>query len=253
VAKLWPTWEDYLRVGRTFTQRVPDVAFLDGPVAMYRSVLGQAKVGIYEKAERVVVATNPGVKRAWDIPVQAAAMGLSARVPAFSPDWTAGLAQGRFATLACPSWMMAFIQDQARSSAGKWDVAAVPGGGGNWGGSWLSVPKQSKPPVEAAALAEWLTAPEQQAQVFRAIGNFPSTLSLYDDPVIRGFTNPFFNNAPLGRIFSRSVVTLVPQYMGPRTGEVNTRIINGLIRVEQGRDTPDESWRKVLREVAALS
>jgi cellobiose transport system substrate-binding protein len=41
--------------------------------------------------------------------------------------------------------------------------------------------------------------------------------------------------------------------MGPRSGDINTRIIDGLLRVEQGRDTPDESWRKVLREVRALS
>jgi cellobiose transport system substrate-binding protein len=149
--------------------------------------------------------------------------------------------------------MMAFIQEQAKSSAGKWDVATVPGGGGNWGGSWLTVPRQTKHPVEATALAEWLTAPEQQAEVFRASGNFPSTVSLYADPVIRDFTSPFFNNAPLGRIFSTSVTRLVPQYMGPRSGDINTRIINGLTRVEQGRDTPDESWRKVLKEVDALS
>jgi cellobiose transport system substrate-binding protein len=253
VAKLWPTWEKYLEVGVTFRQRVPDVAFVDGPTAMYRSVLGQAKVGIYDSPDHIVVATNPDVKRAWDLSVQPALLGLSARAPTFSTDWAAGLAQGRFATLACPSWMMAFIQERARTSAGKWDVATVPGGGGNWGGSWLTVPKQSRHPAQAAALAEWLTAPEQQAQVFRTSGNFPSTLSLYDDPVIRDFRNPFFNDAPVGRIFSRSVTTLVPQYMGPRSGDINTRIIDGLLRVEQRRDTPDESWRKVLREVAALS
>jgi cellobiose transport system substrate-binding protein len=253
VAKLWPTWEKYIETGVRFKQRSPDVAFVDGPTAMYRSVLGQAKVGIYDRPDHIVVATNPGVKRAWDLAVEATRLGLSARVAAFSQDWNAGLAQGTFATLACPSWMMAFIQDQARNSAGQWDVATVPGGGGNWGGSWLTVPKQTRHPVQATELAEWLTAPEQQAQVFRSSGNFPSTLSLYADPVIRDFRNPFFHNAPVGQIFSRSVTTLVPQYMGPRSGDINTRIINGLTRVEQGRDTPDESWRKVLKEVDALS
>jgi cellobiose transport system substrate-binding protein len=253
VAKLWPTWEKYLETGLRFKAALPGVAFFDGPTAMYRSVLGQARIGIYDGPDKIVVATNPGVKRAWDLSIEATQLGLSARAPAFSSDWTAGLAQGTFATLACPSWMMAFIQDQARTSAGKWDVATVPGGGGNWGGSWLTVPKQTKHPADATALAEWLTAPEQQAKVFRSSGNFPSTLSLYADPVIRDFKNPFFNNAPVGQIFSKSVTTLIPQYMGPRSGDINTRIIDGLLRVEQGRDTPDESWRKVLREVRALS
>ena len=45
----------------------------------------------------------------------------------------------------------------------------------------------------------------------------------------------------------------MPQYQGPRSGDINARIIDGLTRIEQERDTPEESWRKVLREVDALS
>lgn len=253
VGKLWPTWEKYIATGRTFKQRVPDVGFFDGPAAIYRGVLGQQKVGVYDGEDNVVVSTNPAVRYAWDLSAEALQAGLSAKAAAFSADWTAGLAQGTFATIACPSWLMAYIQQQAASAAGQWDVATVPGKGGNWGGSWLSVPRQSRHPAEATELAAWLTAPEQQAQVFQASGNFPSTVVLYADPVIRDHTNAFFGNAPVGRIFSASVTALVPQYQGPRSGDINARIIDGLTRIEQGRDTPDESWRKVLREVDALS
>jgi cellobiose transport system substrate-binding protein len=253
VAKLWPTWEKYIATGITFKQKVPDKAFFDGPATMYRAVLGQQKVGVYDGVDNVVVKTNPAVRYAWDLSARALAAGLSARAGAFTADWTAGLAQGAFATIACPSWLMGYIQDQAATAAGLWDVAAVPGKGGNWGGSWLSVPKQTKHPAEATALAAWLTAPEQQAKVFQAIGNFPSTLALYDDPVIADRVNEFFGDAPVGQIFSASVTALVPQYQGPRSGDINGRIIDGLTRIEQGRDTPEESWRKVLREVDALS
>lgn len=253
VAKLWPTWEKYIATGVAFKQAVPDKAFFDGPATMYRAVLGQQKVGVYDGVDNVVVATNPAVRYAWDLSARALANGLSARATAFTADWTAGLAQGSFATIACPSWLMAYIQEQASSAAGLWDVATVPGKGGNWGGSWLSVPKQTRHPAEATALAAWLTAPEQQAKVFQAIGNFPSTVALYDDPVIRDRVNDFFGKAPVGQIFSASVTALVPQYQGPRSGDINGRIIDGLTRIEQGRDTPEESWRKVLREVDSLS
>jgi cellobiose transport system substrate-binding protein len=252
VAQLWPTWEKYIETGQAFKDRMPNVAFTDGITALYRSALGQSPVGIYEGPDQIVVATNPAVRRAWSLAAEATQQGLTAKAAAFTPDWTAGLSRGAFATLACPSWMMALIQEQASSFAGKWDVATVPGDSGNWGGSWLTVPRQTEHPAEAAALAAWLTAPEQQAKVFRASGNFPSTLSLYDDPVIRDFDSPFFHDAPVGQIYSRSVTKLVPQYMGPRSGDINTRIINGLTRIEQGRDSPDESWRKVLDEVDAL-
>jgi cellobiose transport system substrate-binding protein len=252
VSKLWPTWEQYIETGKKFkAANLPNTAFFDGPTVMYRSILGQADKGIYD-GDKAVVDANPGVKRAWDLSVQAMAAGLSAKIQAFTTDWNAGMAKGSFATLACPSWMMAYIQTQAKDSSGLWDIAAVPGGGGNWGGSWLTLPKQGKHAKEAAELAKWLTAPQQQAKVFRASGNFPSTVSLYDDPVIKDFVNPFFHNAPVGQIFSVSVKQVVPQYMGPKSGDINTAIINGLTRVEQGKQSPDASWAQVQKDVKAL-
>ena len=253
VGKLWPTWEAYIETGIRFKQRVPDVGFFDGPSAIYRGILGQQPVGVYDRDDNVVVRSNPAVKYAFDLSARGIEAGLSAGSAAFSADWTAGLAQGSFATIACPSWLTNYISQQASSAAGLWDVATVPGKGGNWGGSWLSVPRQTEHPAEAAALAAWLTAPEQQAKIYKATGNFPSAVELYDEPDLVRQTNEFFGGAPVGEIFSASVTALVPQYQGPRTGDINGRIIDGLIRVEQGRDTPDESWRKVLRETDVLA
>jgi cellobiose transport system substrate-binding protein len=253
VSKLWPTWDEYLATGQKFmAAKVQGTAgFFDGVAVIYRSILGQQPVGIYD-GDKVVVETNPGVKKAWDQTVKALQMGLSAKIEAWTPDWNAGFAKGTFATIACPSWMMAMIQEQAKEHAGKWDIAAIPGGGGNWGGSYLTLPKQGKNVKEAAELAKWLTAPAQQAKVFRTKGNFPSTVTLYKDPIITDFKNPFFNNAPVGQIFSKSVTEMVPQYMGPKAGDINTAIINGLNRISEGKQTPDESWAQVLKDVKAL-
>lgn len=253
VSALWPTWEQYIETGKKFmAAKLPGTAFFDGPNVMYRSILGQADVGIYD-GDKIIADSSTGVKRAWDLSNQASQAGLSAKIAAWSQDWNAGFAKGSFATLGCPSWMMAYIQEQAKDASGKWDVAAVPGATGNWGGSWLTVPKQTKHAKEATDLAKWLTAPEQQAKVFRSAGNFPSTVTLYQDPVIKDFVNPFFNNAPIGQIFSKSVQTMTPQYLGPKSGDINNKIIDGLTRVEQGKETPEQSWAKVLNDVKALS
>jgi cellobiose transport system substrate-binding protein len=253
VSKLWPTWDDFLATGQKYeAAHLPNTHFMDGTKVMYRSVLAQAKVGIYD-GDKIVLDSNPEVKKAWELTIKAVQVGLSAKITAWTPDWNVGMANGTFATLACPSWMMGNIQTNAKDIPGKWDVAAVPGGGGNWGGSFLTMPKQGKHVKEAAELAKWLTAPAQQAKVFRSVGNFPSTVTLYDDPVIKDFKNPFFNNAPVGEIFSTSVKSLVPQYVGPKSGDINTAIENGLTRVEQGKQTSDESWTQVLKDVKALA
>ena len=221
---------------------------MDGPTVMYRSILGQADVGLYDDSDNVVFETNPAVKGAFDKTAEAMSAGLSAGIEAWSPAWNTGFQKGSFATVACPSWMMAYIQEQAKDAAGKWDIADVPGGGGNWGGSFLTVPQQSKNAQEAFELVKWLTAPEQQAKVFRSAGNFPSTSTLYSDAVIKDYVNPYFSNAPVGQIFSESVQKMKAQYLGPKAGDINTAIVNGLLRVDQKKQTAAESWAQSVEE-----
>ncbi|GAA3465705.1 ABC transporter substrate-binding protein [Nonomuraea roseola] len=253
VSALWSTWDGYIETGKKFAAaKLPKTAFFDGPVVMYRAVLGQADVGLYNTDDTVVVETNPAVRAAFDKTIQAIDAGLSAKITAWSADWNAGFQRGSFATIACPSWMMAYIQEQAKNAAGKWDIAKIPGGTGNWGGSFLTVPKQGKNQQKAFELASWLTAPEQQAKVFRSKGNFPSTTKLYTDPVITEFKNPFFNDAPVGKIFSESVATMKAQYLGPKAGDINTAINNALGRVEQGKQSPTDAWNQALVEIKKI-
>jgi cellobiose transport system substrate-binding protein len=253
VSALWKDWDGYIAAGKKYAAaKLPNSAFMDGPTVMYRAVLGQADQGLYDNQDNVIVESNPAVRAAFDKTVEAINAGLSAKIAAWSADWNAGFQKGRFATIACPSWMMAYIQEQAKDSAGKWDIAKIPGGGGNWGGSFLTLPKQGKHQKEAYELAKWLTSPEQQAKVFRKAGNFPSTVTLYQDPVITDFKNPFFNNAPVGKIFSESITTMKAQYLGPKAGDINTAIQNGLTRVEQGKQTPDAAWKQALEEIKKI-
>ncbi|MEU6431340.1 extracellular solute-binding protein [Microbispora sp. NPDC046973] len=253
VSALWPTWERYIETGRKFAAKAPkDAKFFDSPGEIFRAIIAQAPVGVYDAQDSIVVATNPDVKKAWDLSVQMIDAGLSAKIGAFTPEWNTGFAKGSFATVICPAWMTAYIQDQAKNAAGKWDIATVPGGAGNSGGSHLTVPKQSKHPKEAAELIDFLTSAQNQAAVFKAIGNFPSIPSLYDQPDIQNFTKDFFNDAPVGKIYSDAAKNLKPQHLGPREGDVRTAVGNGIGRVEQGKQSPDEAWAQVLKDVEGI-
>ncbi|HCU52456.1 MAG TPA: ABC transporter substrate-binding protein, partial [Micromonosporaceae bacterium] len=82
VSKLWPTWDDYIATGVKFNAaKLPGTGFFDGPQVIYRSILGQQPIGIYD-GEKVVVETNPGVKKAWDQTIKAMQLGLSAKIEA---------------------------------------------------------------------------------------------------------------------------------------------------------------------------
>ena len=143
VSALWPTWQKFVAVGKRFQKHAPKgVSFIDSGSNVFNAIIGQLNPAYYDSHGKVIVGSNPKVKSAWSATMQAVQAHESAGLAAFSNDWNTGYKKGTFATVTCPAWMMGYIQGQAPKSKGKWDIASVPGGGGNWGGSFLTVPKQ---------------------------------------------------------------------------------------------------------------
>jgi cellobiose transport system substrate-binding protein len=216
-------------------------------------MIGQQNPAYYTRSGHVIVGSNPAVKKAWTLTMQGVKANESAGLPAFTSDWNTGFKNGTFATVTCPAWMMGYIQGQAPNTAGKWDIAAVPGGGGNWGGSFLTVPKQSKHQAEAAALVKFLTSPGAEKYVFKQTGNLPSQPNLLKSPAVKNFRNSFFNNAPVGKIFATSALKLHPQILGPHQGDIQTAATNAIQRVEQHKQSPAQSWKQFLKDVKAVT
>ena len=254
VSKLWPTWQAFVQTGKRFQARAPrGVTFFDSGSNVYNAIVAQANPAYYDRSGKVIAATNPKVKAAWNLTMQAIAAGESAGFAAFSNDWNTGFKKGSFATVTCPAWMMGYIQGQAPATKGKWDIARVPGNGGNWGGSFLAVPKQSKNAALAAELVKFLTSPASEAYVFKQTGNLPSQPALLRSRAVTGFKNPFFNNAPVGQIFATSALRLKPQIIGPQQGAIQTAASNAIQRVEQRKQSPAKSWSQFLKDVRAVS
>ncbi|NIK60981.1 extracellular solute-binding protein [Kribbella shirazensis] len=256
VAKLFEDWPSYFATGRKFKQRVPGSAWYDSAVLTWEAMRNQLIQAYYSNEDRFLGAENPLLKRTWDQVVAGSKDGLSARLPAWSDAWNAAFRTDKFATIACPGWLLGVIQDNAGAyGKGKWDVADVfPGGGGNWGGSYLTVPVQSPHPEEAAKLAAWLTAPEQQVKVFKKVGSFPSTLDAYDDPQVKSQVNAYFNNAPVGQIFvNRARNVILKQHKGPRDGEINQIFSAALSRVDDGKQPSATAWEQALDQADTVA
>lgn len=251
VSALWPTWEKYVETGNKFKAAKTGAAFFDAATNLYNGQVYQLDKSYYEPGtSNVIVDKNPGIKAAWDLTMKAIEQGLSAKLVAWQPDWVTAFQKGTFATITCPAWMGGYIKENAPGTAGKWDIAAVPGAAGNWGGSWLTIPAQSKHQKEAYELAAFLTAPAQQVRVFKEVGNFPSAVPAIQDPAVQGFKNPFFNDAPTGKIFGESAINLKPQFQGEKHGPIRKAVEDGITRVEQGRQKPAEAFAQSLKDAA---
>lgn len=245
VSALWPTWDRFIEVGQEYTAKT-NKKFIDAGSNLFNPILGQQPVGFYDTSDQLRMDGGPKV--AFDYTVRAIQAGLSANLASFQADWDKGFTSGAFAVLACPAWMLGHIRDTAPGTAGKWDIAAVPGGGGNWGGSFLTIPKQSRHVDEAYRLLEWLIQPEQQIEVFKKVGNLPSQPALYADPAIADFTNPFFNDAPVGQIFPTMAQGLTPQYLGRKNGPTRVAVENVINRVQNRTLAPDAAWAEAVKE-----
>jgi cellobiose transport system substrate-binding protein len=183
VSKLFPTWEQYVATGKQFLAKAPKgVTWFDAAGNLFNGALGDESQTYYDAQGNVVAATNPAVKQAWDLSVSAIQAGESAKLAGFSAEWNTGFQRGQFATVTCPSWMLGYIRTNAPETKGTWDVATVPGGSGNWGGSFATVPTQGKHQKQAIELAKWLTDPAQALTRLPDAGQLPERGEHLDEP-----------------------------------------------------------------------
>ncbi|MFS0700918.1 ABC transporter substrate-binding protein [Cellulomonas sp. 179-A 4D5 NHS] len=251
------TWDKYFEVGETFKAASPDVAFFDSSAAIFQGMVNQMEAAFEDpETGEITALENPEVKEAYDAVLEAGVTkNLSSHKSQWSEDWTASFQNNGFATMLAPGWMLGVIEGNADGVAG-WDIANVfPGGGGNWGGSFLTVPAQGEHPEEAKALAAWLTAPEQQIKAFKAKGTFPSQTEALESEDLLSVTNEFFNNAPTGQILSERALAVnpVPPFKGPNYFAVSDAMSQAINRVDVDQtDDPATSWAKFEEAVSAL-
>jgi cellobiose transport system substrate-binding protein len=253
VAALFGDWDSYFEAGRQFVDKVPGTAWYDSSGGTAQAMINQVEYSFEEEDNTVIAADNPEVKDIFDTVTTNAADGLSTGLTQWSEDWTAAFQNDGFATMACPGWMLGVIEGNADGVEG-WDIANVfPGGGGNWGGSYLTVPAQGDYPEEAKELAKWLTAPEQQIKAFEAKGTFPSQVEALDDPALTESTNAFFNDAPTGEILAdRAEAVPFIAHKGPKFADINTAFQQAIQRVDEGKESADEAWQSFLADVERL-
>ncbi|MET8996288.1 extracellular solute-binding protein [Amycolatopsis sp. Hca4] len=253
VAKLMPDWEAYAATAERFTAKTPNVKFADSAGTVYTAMLNQSPENYFSQRDDSFIADrNPSVRAAFFLSGGIAAKGETAAATTFTQAWNVAIKQGSFATVACPAWMLSQIKEAGGdANRGKWDVTTVPGKSGNQGGSFLTVPKQGAHQKEAYELARWLTAPEQQKKLFLSDGILPSEPAVYEDPQVVAHTDPYFGDAPIGRIFAASAQQLRPNYRGLRDADVRPEFGRALGRIEEKTDTVEQAWAKAVQQAQA--
>ena len=248
-------WDNYFAVGKQFVDAT-GIPWFDASEGIFQGMINQLDNPFEEDdGTPIPLAENTDIKAIYDQVMTAAVDDdLSADLTQWSEDWNNAFQNDGFATMLCPGWMLGVIEGNAAGVEG-WDIADVfPGGGGNWGGSYLTVPTQTEHPEEAKALAAWLTAPEQQIKAFIAKGTFPSQAAALESEELLSITNPFFNDAPTGQILAnRAEAVTVTPFKGPNYFSIRSLVTDAINRVDvDGTDDPATSWDKAVQAYVDL-
>nr|WP_233159298.1 ABC transporter substrate-binding protein [Actinophytocola xanthii] len=255
VKPLFESWESYFEAGDTYVEKTGK-AWFDSTSQIFNAMQNQLDVGYVDEDNKLTLESNQDIRDNWDQVTAAGNRGQTAKLVAFSPEWNNGFKQGAFATKTCPSWMLGVVKEQAGpENAGKWAVTdAFPGGGGNWGGSFLAVPKQSQHPKEAAELAAWLTAPEQQIKAFQKTGNFPSQVDALEEPQLLDFTNDYFGNVKVGTLFAAQAQKVEKaQFKGPGDGKIQENATSPALQAVEKGKSPEDGWEQAVEAAKRIA
>ncbi|EDY44832.1 ABC transporter substrate-binding protein [Streptomyces sp. SPB074] len=245
-------WEDYIKLGQEYKKKAPEgTYFMDSASAMFNAVVSSNAEQYYDKSGKAVYKDSASVQQGWNLAAEVAGKKLSQGLAQFQDPWTNALRKGTIATVACPAWMAAQISTNSGDAfKGKWDIAKAPGDtAANWGGSFLSVPKGGKHVKEATALVKWLTAPEQQAKTFKAVGIFPSNKKAYDLADVKSATLPYFNNAPIGEIYAAEAQAIPEAVLGAKDAAIKDEISKQINNMEQRGTKPADAWKAATQTI----
>jgi cellobiose transport system substrate-binding protein len=249
VSKLWPTWPDFMETGKKYTAKTGKAFVDNAATSVFYQAVNQGSEKYYDPQGNPVYATNPQVRQAFDYGLQAVQAGITAKQSSFTSGWNAGMNQGQFATVAAPSWMLNSIRTNAPGTKGKWDIASIPGKSGNWGGSYLAIPKNAKNPKAAWDYITGTQSPQGQLEHFVRVGALPTTPSVYTDAKLTGLKDPFFSGAPTGTIYTNSLLGLKPFLIGPDSAAIGQEFLNAITNVEQGKGQPAQAWDAAVKNI----
>lgn len=246
------TWDKFATVAKEFKEKTGK-PFTDLTDLVYNGVRDQSPDQIYFNKEdgAFIGETNPQIKKAFDFTVKGIQEGWIGNYQLWSPEWNAAINNGDFGVMLGPAWMAGTIRN-AKDTAGKWKIAQLPEGAGNWGGSFLTLPKEGKHPKEAYEFIAWLDSKENQLKSFEQSGLFPSIPALYEDPAFLK-ADDFFGGQAIAKEYSKSAVRVKPVYYGPLHDQTDTFFKNALKNVLEKKADPTAEWNNAIDQAKKLA
>lgn len=249
VSALIATPEDFKEAAIQIKEKTgkPMVASME---MMYRAQLDALEESYFDKEGNLLIEeSGNGVKEAYDLAIEMNELGLVGNYAMWSAEWASGVDNGDFAVELGAAWFKGWMESNAPEATGEFNIATLPTEySGNWGGSYISIPKETKHAEEAYEFVKWLVSPENQLESFKSNGLFPSAPAVYDMADFKEASDDYFGGQSTQTVFAESAQKIGKVYKGKDYTSVHDEILAALVNSQDGADAEKE-WTEAIKRI----
>lgn len=213
------TWDEYIEAARALKEAAPDyfIAADAGDPGMTNAYIWQAGGRPYSTEDTTVSVDfgDDGTARYLEFEQTLIEEGLVDTATAgFTPEWNAGLASGKYATLITGAWGSGTLQRRIPEASGKWRVAPMPQheAGENVssqnGGSMTTVTQASENKLAAVGFVQWMAATDEGSQVWTDLAGFPCYAPTLESDEWLNVEMEYFGGQQANQIFAESAANV---------------------------------------------
>lgn len=229
--------------------------FVDSIEMAFRAYLDAAQeTFLNPEGELLLEQDENAVKAAYDYAVHLNELGIVGKFEMWSPEWANAVNKGEFAAELGAGWLKGWMEGNAPEAVGKWRVATLPTEfAANWGGSFISIPKETKNADEAYKFAEWLISPDNQLKSFQTKGLFPSAPAVYDMDAFKNNEDEFFGGQSTAPVFAKAAQDINGAvYKGEKYFPLYQEVLNALKNVQSKGADPEKEWTSAVKRAKDL-
>ncbi len=128
VNDLWPTWDEFIEVGKKIKKATGADMMCFGPNTIeldWGGIWNLVSTGFFDKEGNLLldspelIRVAETIKKVWNA-------GIVSEYLRFSPQWFQAHKEGKFATLRAPSWMTSHLSASIPETEGLWGLTKLP-------------------------------------------------------------------------------------------------------------------------------
>jgi multiple sugar transport system substrate-binding protein len=176
--------------------------------------------------------------------------GVVDKLDFWTPAWNASFPAKNYAFSAAAPWFLKYVvEPNDPDGKGDWGITVPPGGMFNWGGTCLSVWKDSKVKDASWAYISDQILNEKGVKNSFVVGmNITPVKEFMDKPGFYSQAEPYWGNQDIGKFFMDNMHAVKVKKLGKYDSYLEANFVLGLQEIKAGK-TADEAVNAMIADI----